>query len=550
MRFPRLLLSIVTLMCVIPFVLSCSPQNEKKEQTDTVSSDKKAIAHGGIYAMPFEINPITLDPAFVEDNFGVTVSYQLFDGLLQYGPHLSILPALAKNWEVRNEGRIIRFFLRADAYFHHGRRVSTEDVVFSISRLIKLDPAPSILPHLLKIEGAEEFRQGKASSVTGLEVTDETQFEINLIEPYAPLLSALAMYQAAIVPKDSVTQKGNDFGKAPVGSGPFKFSQWQPNEVIRLEKNPDYYAGSPYLGAIEFHIYPGEQRDRIISDFRAGKLHEMRIYGGIRQQLADLNDLTWIHRPSLSLLFYGINTSRASLANVELRKALALSIDRAALVGEVYNNQFDPAYSILPPGMPAHNSEENTVTENLSETTSIVEKIRQNNGGKQIRVEIVSASQSAFAKAEFEFIRKRWAQIGVETEIRYISDWSAFEEYLHTENMQIYRYVWTADMPDPDNFLQPLLGSSSNVNYTGFSDPEIDMLLKKASETVDQVERASTYQMIEKKAMEAFPLIPLFYLSIDRVYQPQVKGISSSPLGWQAVRLHRFWLENTGEEKD
>ncbi len=545
MKSPTLLLCCICLTFITAFYFGCSPEDEGRSPAVSAIVDNNAIDYGGVYTIPLKFSPITLDPAFIEDDYGISVSYQLFDGLVQFGPYLSILPALAKNWEVEGEGKIIKFYLRTDAHFHHGKRVSTEDVVFSISRLIKLEPAPSILPHLLKIKGAQEFRDGNSSTIAGLVIIDDNQFEIHLLEPYAPLLSALAMYQAAIVPKDATSQLQSDFGKAPIGSGPFKFREWQPDEIIRLEKNPEYYAGRPYLDAVEYHIYPGAQRDQVLSDFRNGQLHEMDVYGKVREQLADVSGLNWIHRPSLSLLFYGVNVNHPTLANPELRRALALSIDRAALVREVYEGQFDPAYSILPPGMPTYNSEEQAIVEDLVEAKSIVEKIRQRNGGNRIKVEIVSASQSAFAKAEFRFIQNQWANIGIETEIKYITDWAAFEKYLNSDAMQIYRYVWTADMPDPDNFLQPLLAKGSSVNYTGYTNPEIELLLKQASGMVDKVQRARTYQLIEKKAMEAFPLIPMFYLSIDRVYHSQVKGISSSPLGWQAVRLHRFWLEST-----
>ncbi len=83
------------------------------------------------------------------------------------------------------------------------------------------------------------------------------------------------------------------------------------------------------------------------------------------------------------------------------------------------------------------------------------------------------------------------------------------------------------------------------MNFSGYSNQAVDALLQEAAATVDEVQRAELYQRIEREVMEEYPIIPLFYLSIDRVYQPWVNGIQSSPLGWQAVRLHRTWLDST-----
>jgi len=437
---------------------SCS-QDDKTSQTSVRSNDKtkSVIQYGGIYRIPLEFNPITLDPVYIEDNAGVSVAYQIFDGLVQFGPYLSILPAVAKNWEVDDQGKTIRFSLRMDAYFHHGKRVTAQDVIFSISRLLKVEPAPTILPHLLKIKGSEAYRDNLSKDVSGLVLIDDQRLEMHLVEPYVPLLGALAMYQAAIVPEDIVKHKSDSFGRSPIGCGAFRFVDWQTDQMIRLERYPKYYAGESYLDQIEFRIYPGAQRDRVLTDFKDGHLQEMSVYGSARQQLSGIKNLKWIHRPSLSLLFYGININHPRMQEPRLRRALAMAVDRSDLVESVYSGQFEPAHTVLPPGMPGHNREYRVVEENISNAGILVDQINQTGPNRKTVVEIVSASQSAFAKAEFAFMQKTWSKIGVETEIKYITDWSEFEKYLKSDAMQIFRYSWTADMPDPDNFLHPSL---------------------------------------------------------------------------------------------
>lgn len=540
--------SFYVIFIVLAF-LGCSPESDdQKKTTSHEAVTGGEVQHGGVYRIPLDWEPVSLDPPYIEDDYGASVAYQLYDGLVQFGPYLNVLPAIAKDWQIEEQGRVLRFHLREDATFHDGKPVTARDVVFSLQRLLRIDPAPQILSHLLYIVGSEEYREKKTDTITGLREVSEHKLEIELLEPYAPFLGALAMYQAGIVPEHAVSELGETFKKSPVGSGPFKLGAWEQDKLIRLKRYPSYYAGPSYLDAIEYHIYPGAQRNKVLDDFENGLLEEMPVFGQARVSLSGKENLHWVHRPSLSLLFYGVNTEHPLLQDSRLRRALSLAIDRNELLTEVYDNQFEAAYSVLPPGMPAHNRGVQLVEENVTKARELVSQVAESNPSTPITVEIVSASQSAFAQAEFKLIQERWAAIGVETSIRYITDWEEFERYLQSDSLQIFRYSWTADMPDPDNFLRPLFGSSSSVNFAGYSNPMVDTLLKDAAATVDEVKRAGLYQSIERKVMEEYPIIPLFYLSIDRIYQSQVKGIHSSPLGWQAVRLHRTWIDSAAPQ--
>ena len=114
-----------------------------------------------------------------------------------------------------------------------------------------------------------------------------------------------------------------------------------------------------------------------------------------------------------------------------------------------------------------------------------------------------------------------------------------------SDAVQIYRYVWIADMPDPDNFLFPLFASNAPANFTGFRNVQIDQMLIEARGVVDPVERAQKYQTIEKLVLKSYPILPLFYLSIDRVYQPTVQGVQLNALAAEHMPYHRIWLNHS-----
>jgi ABC-type transport system substrate-binding protein len=537
-------LRLVSIMFVILLLAGCSQQEDAEEKAENQRAlGQDAVQRGGVYRYPLMNNPSTLDPIYLQDQYGAPVVRQVFEGLVQFGPYLTVLPGLAETWQVENNGRTYRLFLRPTAQFHNGHPVTADDAIFSIQRLIRVNPAPTILPQLLKIDGATAYRNRLSDAIRGLKHISDHEFTVTLIEPHVPFLAALGMYQAAIVPKLEVENNEKKFGRAPVGSGPFQFVSWKTDDSIQLDRFVDYYAGEAHLDKILYRIYPGVQIERALSDFQTGGLEEMPVYGNIRQALSEEQDYQWFHRPSLSLQFYGIRSDHPVLNNPALRKALSLAIDRDELVQKVYDDQFEPARSILPPGMPMHKNLEELLAHDMTAARKHMDQVLKDNRGAVQRIEIVSGSQSASARKELDHVRNRWEQLGLEVDLKFITDWGEFERYIQSDAVQIYRYAWIADIPDPDNFLFPLFASDSPANFTGFRDERIDRMLVEARGIVDPVQRAEMYQQIEKQILQACPIIPLLYLSIDRVYQPEVQGVKISALGATEMPLHRIWLK-------
>ena len=324
---------LISIVCLILLLTGCTQQEDSEDTSEPDEiREEVSVKHGGVYRYPLLNSPSTLDPAYLQDQFGAPIVRQVFEGLIQFDPYLAILPALAVTWQVENNSRTYRFFLRTDARFHNGHPVTAEDAIFSIRRLLRVNPAPTILPQLLKIEGAPAYRDRQSDVVRGLKRISDHEFTVTLVEPHVPFLTALGMYQAAIVPKLEIDKDEKKFGRSPVGSGPFRFVSWTADDSIQLERFSNYYAGDAFLDKMLYRIYPGDQIKRMMSDFRAGELEEMPVYGSLREELSEANSYQRHQRPSLSLLFYGIRNNHPLLKNAAFRRALSLAIDRKTLV--------------------------------------------------------------------------------------------------------------------------------------------------------------------------------------------------------------------------
>jgi len=503
-------------------------------------------SRGGLYRIPLLNNPKSFDPIRAEDLYSTAVVYQLFDGLVKFSPDLLVVPSLAESWQIAENGLVYRFALRKNACFHNGTPVTSRDVVFSLSRLIKADPAPSVLPYMLKILGADAYRAGRANTLGGVQALDDYSIEIRLKEPCAPFLAALGMHQTRIVPCDAVIGKEEQFALNPIGSGPFSFVSMARNKSVRLKRFPDYYLKSAFLDEVEYVIYPGGKFEDVFADFEKHKLHEMPAYDGrIRNQLLSIKGVKLLRRPAVNLQFYGMNCQDPALSHPALRRALSLAVDRSSLVSRVYEDRFAPARSLIPPGIAGYDPEGLRVEDNLGKAREELKKLPPGVLDNGLTLEVVSSIQSPVAIAEAEYIAECWKKIGVTLKPRFIPDWSEFERYIQSPSMQIYRYVWYMDIPDPDNILQVLFGSDSKVNYSRYRNAEVDEALIEGRIMLNPADRAKIYQKIENIIVCDLPIIPLVHLNIDQAYQSNVNGIELNALGRHKTSLHQVWLSSS-----
>jgi ABC-type transport system substrate-binding protein len=538
-------LKLLTLAGLFLTLLLCSCEQPERpaEQAATGTPAKEQRRAGGIYRTPLLNNPATLDPACVQGEYGAAVVQQLFDGLVRFDPYLLVLPALAESWRIEENGRRYRFVLQEGARFHNGAPVTAEDVVFSLSRLLRIEPSPAPLPYLLKITGARAYRERTSETVTGLRALSEGVVEVELDEPHAPFLTALGMYQAKIVPEAEVIRLGDEFGRNPVGSGPFRFDSWQTDTRITLARNPDYFGAPSYLDEVEYIIYPGVGVDQLLVDFVDGGLDEMPVLGRVKEELAGVEGLQWFHRPALWLMFYGIRADHPPLDDPGFRRRLSAALDREKIIAQVYSGQFDPATRILPPGMPGvsqknfHEYQETRHLQNDTDDSSTMAAPKRNS------IEIVSTSNSSFAQTELSLVREAWAKLGVELRIKYITDWPEFEAYIDSDSVQLYRYSWSSSMPDADSFLHPLFNSEGAGNFMRFKNERIDNMLQSARGENDPGKRAAMYGEIEAAIMAETPIIPLIFNSVDRVYKPYVRDAQPSALGAHYMSLHQVWFD-------
>ena len=523
-----------------PVLVVCLLLSLAAAWSPTFAQSPPRSAGTSVYRRPLGNEPATLDPARISDIYGRSVAQQLFDGLVEFDHTLTVVPALAKYWKATRDGLTWTFTLRKGVTFHHGREVVAEDVVYSLTRLLDPRVKSAAADLFANIHGAREFREGRTTTVSGITALDASTVRIVLDEAQVPFVSMLAIGHAKIVPRDLVMERGEAFGAAPVGTGPFRFERWDRRKEIVLAANPKYFRGAPRLDRVVYRIFPDEQSGAMFDEFRRGRLEDSPVpMQGYPKILATVTAIH-VKRPMFSVRFLGLNTRIKPLGDPRVRLALMHAIDREAVVQESTRGRFALARGILPPGtlgynprLSGHEYDPGRARELLAEA-----------GYPQGRgLPPISIWATVKLEPEHPRILGYLAAVGVTAAFRYVADWPRFSRMLTEGQLAIFQYAWFADVPDPDNFLFKLFHSKSPRNYTGYANPQLDELLMRARNESDGLRRVDLYRRAEQLVMDDAVVIPFFHYTYERVFQPYVKSIEVSGLGDPYIPLRKIWLE-------
>ncbi|OGL03809.1 MAG: hypothetical protein A3E31_15985 [Candidatus Rokubacteria bacterium RIFCSPHIGHO2_12_FULL_73_22] len=498
---------------------------------------------GGVYRRPLGHDPKSLDPARISDIYSLSVSQQIFDGLVQYDQTLTVAPALAEFWRASRDGRTWTFTLRRGVKFHHGREVTAEDVVYSLTRILDPRTRSGAADLFVNVKGARDFREGKAKAVAGLAALDRYTVQVTLDEAFAPFVASLAVGHAKIVPKEVVERLGEAFGTQPAGTGPFRFERWERGKEIVLAANADYFGGAPYLSRLVYRVFAGERWESTYDEFRRGNLEDAPVPTRDYRRVVASTGYPYVKRPMISVRFYGLNTRVKPLDDRRVRQALIYAINRGAIVEEAFNGRYVPARGILPPGTQGFNPQLAGYPWDPARARQLLAEAGYPGGRGLPPIAIWSSVKLEALVHELDQIKKALAAVGVETRLNYETNWPTYSRLIAEGKLPFFLYGWYADVPDPDNFLYKLFHSKSPRNLFGYANPTVDSLLAAARSAPDIQRRVELYRRAEQLVLEDAPLIPMMHHTYERLFQPYVRSVEVNGLGDPYIPFRKVWLE-------
>jgi len=394
------------------------------------------------------------------------------------------------------------------------------------------------------VQGAKEFRAGAAESVEGLQALDAYTLQITLSQPYAPFINLLGMAQAQVLPREEVQRLGDEFGRRPVGTGPFRFMNWVAGEEITLEANEAYYEGRPLLDRLHYRIMTNQQK--ILAEFEKGALEDVDLRGQEGTPLSRDARFRFVRKPLLATVFLWFDTRHQPLSNPKIRQAINHAINREAISSSIRQNRHVQARGILPLGMPGYDPDLVGYTYDPTRARQLLAEAGYPEGKDLPPLELWTSVTTAAVLQEHEMIKRDLERLGIRVELFTADNWKQYKAaVLGKRPGAIYRHSWFADFPDPDNFLFSLLHSQSPDNYANYSNPAVDHLLEQARSESDYLKRMQLYRQAEALIMADAPGVNLVYYTFQTLFQPYVQGIELNALGERYIPMKKIWLDAT-----
>ena len=436
------------------------------------------------------------------------------------------VPGVAERWESTADGLTYTFHLRSDARWSSGEPETSGDFLASWRRILTPEFAAARASQLYQIRGAEAFNKGGADfSQVGLQAPDARTLTVTLEHPAPWFLSLLSgpswmpVPIATVAKYGSVTERATSWATPErwVGNGPFVLASWHRGQEIVVSTSPTYWDASRVrLREIHFHAF--DSIDAEERAFRAGQLHVTETIppDKIDAYRRDAPNLLRID-PLLGTYFVRVNVRRHGLENPRVRSALALAVDRTAIVDKILRGGQTPAYSFTPPGLGGY-APDPVQERNLEEARRLI-----SDSIAGLPEFALLYNNSDIHREVAEAIQEMWRRdLGIR--VRLVNeDLKSVEEARTEGTYDLLLSSWIADYADPSAFLEIWRGDSGD-NFTGWSNGEYDSLLFKAARTAESAERRALYRKAELLLLGEAPIIPLYHYTHVFLIQPSVKG--------------------------
>lgn len=491
-----------------------------------VSCSRRAAIPNDVLIVGQLAEPKSLDPQAATALNDFRIAANLYDGLVRFkNGTLEIEPALAESWSVEDDGRTYRFKLRSGIRFHDGTPFDSEAVRFHFERILNDDhPYHDTGPFPL----AFFF-----SSIQQIETPDDFTVVFRLDEPFAPLLSNLASPSGLIVSPAAVKQHGKNFGRHPVGTGPFIFSEWQANRLVRVRRNPDYWDGLAKLREIIFRPLTDENA-RLTELLAGGCDLVVEVPPDIVTYFREQDDFRVLEAAGPHLWFLILNMREGPFQDVRMRRAVNLAINRKAIVRDLLQGTATVPVGPIPNAFKwAADPELKPYPYDPEQARKLIREAGYD--GAEVTLYATEGGSGMLAPKQMAAaIQADLADVGLAVKIETF-EWNTFLDRVNSGlegKADMAEMAWMVNDPDTLPFLA--LRSAAWPEQGGFnsgyySNAVVDRLLEQARRSANHEERGRLYRRTQKIVQEDAPWAFIGSWKQNAVAAKHVRGVELQP---------------------
>ncbi len=491
-------------------VFSCQSKQEQKE--------KKASLRINILS-----DPKTVDPRKTRDLNERILTQMLFDGLMRVGKDGKSSFALAKDVAISEDGLQYTFHLQ-EAYWTNGDKVLPKDFLYAWKTALSPSFPSENAYQLFCIKNAEEIKKGqKPVEELGVLALDENTLQINLAYPVPYFLELLSF--SIFFPVHEKIDETSSLASQFVSCGPFVLKSWKHNDFIEVEKNSTYFdVENVSLASIYMTMVTEDTEIRMFEngelDFAGSPMSALPV--DLIQELKE-KDLCFF--PFLGTAFCRVNVEKEPLKNKELRRSLALAINRKDLVQYILQGGQEEAFSLVPNSKVLFYPERN-----FESMKKEAKSLWQNSGiasPKKITL-LYASNQKNHLVAQT--LQSNWKEVlGLDVVLE-ACETKVYYARLSAKEYQIALGSWIADYNDPESFLEVFKYKNTSTNNTEWENLSYAKSLDLAKNQKGE-KRENTLLECESYLLQDMPIIPIYHLKGLYLKNKYLKGVVISPLG-------------------
>jgi peptide/nickel transport system substrate-binding protein len=537
------------LLLIILIISGCEGKPPKTVQAN-LKNNSCEPAYGDTLIAGSIGEPSILIPMLAGDSASHDVAGLIFNGLVKYDTDLSVIGDLAESWDISPDGLVITFHLRKGVKWADGIEFTADDVMFGYKTIINEKTPTAYREDYLQVKKAE--------------VIDKYTFRVTYEKPFAPALTSWG--NLVVLPRHLLEGKDitkTDFGRNPIGMGPYKLNKWTTGQELLLDSNRDYFEGRPYIDHYIYRVIPDSAT--LFLELQAGGIDMMGLTP-IQYTKQTSNDFFRINfqkfrYPVFAYTYLGFNLKHPLFKDIRVRKAIAYAIDKSEIVdvvlfglGSIATGPYVPNTWPYNPNVKRYEYNPEKAKQLLKDAgwedtdgDGILDK-----DGKPFEFTILTNMGNTLRMNTATIIQWRLAKVGIKVEIKAL-EWSTFiNEFIDKRRFQAVILGWSIGLdPDQYDIWHSSKTKEKEFNFVSYKNPEVDALLEKGRRTFDIEKRKKAYFRIQEILAEELPYIFLYVPDATPIVQARVKGIKPSPIGisynlpkWYVPRnLQRYCME-------
>ncbi|AZU60947.1 ABC transporter substrate-binding protein [Neobacillus mesonae] len=538
MKSKTLKMLLISLLAISMLLVGC---NSSKTNSD--ADGKKKPADSGAPAKDTLVygrggDSTSLDPITTTEGETFKVTINIFEQLLNYGEQdTTIHPGLAEKWEVSDDGLTYTFHLRQGVKFHDGTDFNADAVIYNFNRWMNGDAEK--FPYYTMFGG---FKKDEGHVIKEIKAVDDHTVQFILKRPQAPFLKNLAMSMFGIASPTALEKYGDDFRNNPVGTGPFKFVEWKPNDKIVIEKNTEYWDKElPKLNKIIFRVIP--ENTARLNALANGEIDVMDGLNNSDEETVAANDkLQIIERPSMNVGYLGLTTTRKPFDNKLVRQAINHAIDKKTIIDAFYGGKAIAAKNPMPPSIEGYNDAIQEYPYDLEKAKALLKEAGFEKGFEiDLWAMPVARPYMPEAQKVAEVIQESLSKLNIKANIKSV-DWATYLDKAAKGEFDMFMLGWTGDNGDPDNFIYTLLDKDSigANNYAQYSNDDLHKILIEAQTIADQDKRNELYKKAQEIVHEDAPWVPLVHSTPLLAAAKDVANYLPHPTGSESLAKIEF----------